>query len=73
MFKAADEPQTKALANERSRTESSRQTPEDMHAITSKMETPNARGAPSLEKTSVGNTLPSYAAYVRREEKLAPA
>jgi len=33
MFKAADEPQTKALAKERSRTGSSRQTPEDMHAM----------------------------------------
>ena len=33
MFKAAGEPQTKSLAKERSRTGSSRQPPEDMHAM----------------------------------------
>jgi hypothetical protein len=33
IFKAADEPQTKALAKQRSKTESLRQTPEEMHAM----------------------------------------
>ena len=33
IFKAADEPQTKALAKERLKTESSKKTPEEMHAM----------------------------------------
>ena len=33
IFKAADEPQTKALAKERLKKESSKQTPEGMHAM----------------------------------------